>query len=154
MPTRDPSKNVEYVKKSLLKKKEALGIKEYNRINADTEQRHRDKLKTSLGVEEYKKQQAEYMKEYRAKKKVLKKDVEKKAINTIADAVKARIARRQMEAAAIEKATKTANKLTEIGAHVKVLHTAANKTGNKLTEIGEKLKQSPTNKRGRPAKSK
>ena len=154
MPTRDPSKNVEYVKKSQLKKKEVLGVKEYNKINADTEQRHRDKLKTSLGVEEYKKQQAEYMKEYRAKKKVLKKDVEKKAINTIADAVKARIARRQMEAAAIEKATKTANKLTEIGAHVKVLHTAANKTGNKLTEIGEKLKQSPKNKRGRPAKSK
>ena len=53
MPTRDPSTNVEYVKKSQSKKKEALGIKEYNRINADTEQRHRDKLKTSLGAEEY-----------------------------------------------------------------------------------------------------
>ena len=59
-----------------------------------------------------------------------------------------------MEAAAIEKATKTANKLTEKGSDLKVLHTAANKTGNKLTEIGEKLKQSPKNKRGRPAKSK
>ena len=94
MPTKDPSKNVEYVKKSQSKKKEALGIKQYNRINADTEQRQRerDKLKTSLGVEEYKKQQAEYMKEYRAKKKVFKKDVEKKAINTITDSVKARVA--------------------------------------------------------------
>ena len=68
MPTRDPSKNVEYVKKSLLKKKEALGAVEYNKINAETEQRHRDKLKSQMGLEEYKKQQAEYMKEYRAKK--------------------------------------------------------------------------------------
>ena len=131
MPTRDPSKNVEYVKKSLLKKKEALGAVEYNKINAETEQRHRDKLKSKIGVEEYKKQQAEYMKEYRAKQKALKNNVEKKqkAINTIADAVKARAARRQMEAAAIEKATKTANKLTGIDAHVKTLQTAANKTG-------------------------
>ena len=94
------------------------------------------------------------MKEYRAKKKELKKDVEKKAINTIADAVKARVARRQMEAAAIEKATKTANKLTEKGLDLKVLHAAANKTGNKLTQIEEKLKQPPKNKLGRPAKSK
>jgi hypothetical protein len=82
MPTKDPSTNVEYVRKSQSKKNEVLGIKEYNRINADTEQRHRDKLKTSLGEEEYKKQQTEYMKEYRAKKKALKKDIEKKAINT------------------------------------------------------------------------
>ena len=59
-----------------------------------------------------------------------------------------------MEAAAIEKANKTANKLTGINAHVKTLHTAANKTGIKLTEIGEKLKKVPKNKRGRPPKSK
>ncbi len=56
MPTRDPSKNVEYVKRSQSKKKkkkkEELGIKEYNEINADTEQRHRYKLKTSLGEEQ------------------------------------------------------------------------------------------------------
>ena len=115
MPTKDPSKNVEYVQKSQLKKKEVFGVKEYNKINADTEQRHRCKLMSSLGAEEYKKQQAEYMKEYRAKKKVIIKDVEKKAINTFTDAIRTRAARRQMEAAAIENANRTADELTDIG---------------------------------------
>ena len=35
MPTRDPVKNLEYVKKSQARKKEALGLIEYNRINAE-----------------------------------------------------------------------------------------------------------------------
>ena len=73
MPTRDPVKNLEYVKKSQARKKEALGLTEYNRINADTEQKHRDKLKATMGIDEYKRQQAEYMKEYRAKQRELKK---------------------------------------------------------------------------------
>ena len=34
MPTTDPKKNLEYVKKSQAKKNEALGVKEYNEINA------------------------------------------------------------------------------------------------------------------------
>ncbi len=59
-------------------RKKKLGIKEYNKINADTEQRHRDKLKTSLEEEEYKKQQAEYHKEYRAKNKTIKRMLESK----------------------------------------------------------------------------
>ena len=75
MPTTDKDKNLEYVKKSQAKKKEALGVKEYNKINADAEQRHRDKLKVKLGQEEYKRQQAEYMKEYRRKQSQLKKEV-------------------------------------------------------------------------------
>ena len=41
MPTTDPAKNVEYVKKSQAKKKET-GTVEYNKINASAEQRHRD----------------------------------------------------------------------------------------------------------------
>ena len=72
----------------------------------------------------------------------------------MADAIRTRSARRQMEAAAIGKANKTADKLTDIGNSLKPLYIAANKTGHKLTEIGEKLKQSPKNKRGRPPKSK
>jgi hypothetical protein len=43
MPTTDPIKNLEYVKKSQTKKKETLGAEAYNKINADAEQRHRDK---------------------------------------------------------------------------------------------------------------
>ena len=61
MPTTDKDKNIEYVKRSQAKKKEVLGVIEYNKINADNEQRHRDKLKTTLGTEEYNKERAEYM---------------------------------------------------------------------------------------------
>ena len=84
MPTKDPQKNLEYVKKSQARKKEALGLTEYNKINADTEQKHRDKLKATMGVDEYKKQQAEYMKKYRAKKSELKRDIlgKQKSLNT------------------------------------------------------------------------
>ena len=69
MPTTDPIKNLEYVKKSQAKKKEVLGDIEYNKINADIEQKHRDKLKATVGIDEYKEQQADYMKKYRATKK-------------------------------------------------------------------------------------
>ena len=72
MPTIDKDKNLEYVQKSQAKKKEALGIVGYNKINADIEKRHRDKLKSTIGIDEYKKQQAEYMKQYRKKQKELK----------------------------------------------------------------------------------
>jgi len=34
MPTTDPKKYLEYVKKLQAKKKEALGVKKYNEINA------------------------------------------------------------------------------------------------------------------------
>ncbi len=54
MPALDPVKNLEYVKKSQTKKKEILGAEAYNKINADIEQKHRDKLKASIGIDEYK----------------------------------------------------------------------------------------------------
>ena len=73
MPTTDPAKNVEYVKRAQAKKKETVGKDAYNKINADAEQRHRDKIKAKIGEDEYKRQQAEYMKAYRAKQRQLKK---------------------------------------------------------------------------------
>ena len=111
MPTIDPAKNVEYVLKSQAKRKEKIGVKEYNEINANTEQRHRNKLKTKIGEDEYKRQQAEYMKEYRAKQRQLKKEVEtkQKATSTLTDAIRARKARKELLSLAIEKANKTAN---------------------------------------------
>ena len=95
MPTRDPEKNLEYVKKSQARKKNVLGLTEYNKINADTEQKHRDKLKATMGIDEYKRQQAEYMKVYRAKQRELKKNIEEKqkSLNTLTDAIRARKAR-------------------------------------------------------------
>jgi hypothetical protein len=47
MPTTDPVKNLEYVKKSQTKKTETLGVDAYNKINADIEQKHREKLKAT-----------------------------------------------------------------------------------------------------------
>jgi hypothetical protein len=145
MPTTDPIKNLEYVKKSQMKKKETLGADAYNKINADIEQKHRDKLKATIGIDEYKKQQAEYMKQYRATKKALKLDVEKKqnSVNTIADAIKARRARKEMQTLAIEQANKTADKLEEIG-----------KTAKELINTGKNIKKSHKKKRGKKSKSK
>ena len=153
MPTTDPAKNVEYVKRSQAKKKDALGAVEYNKINANAEQRHRDKLKTKIGEDQYKKQQAEYMKAYRAKQRQLKKDVGKKqnAINTLTNAIKAKKARQELLSLAIERANKTANKISEIDktSHLSKVATV----GSKLTEIGERLQQPPKRKQGRPPKS-
>ncbi len=56
MPTTDPIKNLEYVKNSQTKKKETLRAEAYNKINADVEQKLRDKLKATIGIDEYKKQ--------------------------------------------------------------------------------------------------
>ena len=153
MPTTDPAKNVEYVKRSQAKKKDALGAVEYNKINANAEQRHRDKLKTKIGEDQYKKQQAEYMKAYRAKQRQLKKDVGKdhKAISTLTDAIRARKAKKELLALAIETANKTANKLTGLDRSSQLSQLGT--VGSKLSEIGERLQQQPKRKRGRPLKS-
>lgn len=155
MPTTDPAKNVEYVKKSQAKKKETLGTVEYNKINASAEQRHRDKLKTKIGEDEYKRQQAAYMKEYRAKQRQLKKDVgtkpNQKTVNTLTDAIRARKAKQELLALAIESANKTANKLSGIDRSSQLSQLGT--IGNRLLEIGEKLQQPPKSKRGRPVKS-
>ena len=72
------------------------------------------------------------MKHYRAQKKALKLDVEKKqnATNTIADAIKARRARKELQTLAIEQANKTADKLAEIG-----------KTAKEIIEAGKNIKK-------------
>ena len=154
MPTLDPVKNLEYVKKSQMKKKETLGADAYNKINADIEQKHRDKLKAKIGQDEYKRQQAEYMKQYRANKKSLKLEVEKKqkSINTLTDAIRARKAKKELLSLAIENANKTANKLSGVDKASHIAQIA--KIGNTLSAIGEKMQQEPRrSQRGRPLKS-
>lgn len=90
MPTTNPEKNREYVKASNMKKKEQIGVEEYNKYFAGNQQQYRDRKKeTEEKAELYKKQQAEYMKQYRAKKRQ-----EKGAISSIGDYVKASKARR------------------------------------------------------------
>ncbi len=68
MPT-NQDKNLEYVKKSQMKKNETLRAEAYYETNADAEQRHRDESKATMGADEYRKQQTDYMKKYRATKK-------------------------------------------------------------------------------------
>ena len=116
MPTTDKAKNLEYVKKSQAKKKQTIGAIEYNKINDETEQKHRDNLKKTIGEAEYKKEQAEYMRQYRARQKQLKNLVEtkQKSINTLTNAIKARKARQELLSLAVARANKTAEKLTEI----------------------------------------
>ncbi len=113
MPTTDPIQNLEYVKKSQMKKKETLGADAQNKINAAIEQKHRDRLKAT----------AEYTRQYRATKKTLKLHVKKKqnAVNTLTDAMKARRARKELQTLAIEQANKTPDKLAEIGKTAKEL---------------------------------
>jgi hypothetical protein len=120
MPTLDPVKNLEYVKKSQAKKKEEIGTIAYNKINAEVEQKHRNKLKSTIGEAEYKRQQAEYMKQYRANKKSSKSsklEVEKKqkSSNVLSDAMKARKARNELLSLSIAKANKTEKELSDNG---------------------------------------
>ena len=65
MPTTDLAKNRQYVKKSKDLKKQEIGINDFNRIHADEQSKHRNKLRQELGEEEYKRIQAEKMRAYR-----------------------------------------------------------------------------------------
>ena len=63
---------------------------------------------------------------FRAREKLQKQSIQlklntEKATNTLTDAIRARKARKAMQMAAIEKANKTANKLTDIGDIIKGL---------------------------------
>jgi hypothetical protein len=71
MPTTNPKKNRDYVKKSNEKKKSQLGEKDYKKHLAENERTCRTNKKEKIGVEEYRKQQAGYMKEYRAQQVLL-----------------------------------------------------------------------------------
>jgi tRNA nucleotidyltransferase (CCA-adding enzyme) len=155
MPTIDPVKNLEYVKKSQSKKKETLGAEAYNKIMADVEQKHRDKLKAKIGQDEYKRHQAKYMKAYRAKQRELKKNIGKnqnqKSINTLTDAIRARKARKELLSLAIERANQPEPKSS---IDKTSLYSQMATAGSNLEAIGEKLEQVPKAKRGRkPLKS-
>ncbi len=97
MPTKDPIKNLEYVKKSQQKTKDAIGIEAFREMHSSVQAKYRNNLKAN-GLEEYKKQQAEYMKEYRAKQKALKEAAMKKekAISVLTNAIRFRKAKQEM----------------------------------------------------------
>ena len=76
MPTKDPVKNLEYVKKSQAKKKQAIGVEEFNRIHTEAQMKYKKSMREK-DEEEFKRKNAEYMKEYMKQKRL--KDKEAKA---------------------------------------------------------------------------
>ncbi len=55
MPTADPVKNLRFVKESQARKKEPIGIEEFNKIHSQEQSKYRDNLRKKQGEEEYKK---------------------------------------------------------------------------------------------------
>ena len=98
MPTTDPVKNLQYVRKSQQKKKAEIGVEAFNTIHSNAQSKYRDNLKQAAGLDEYKKQQAEYMKQYRAKQRQIQQEAIKKekAIMTLTDAIRFRKAKQEM----------------------------------------------------------
>jgi len=98
MPTTDPVKNLQYVRKSQQKKKAEIGVEAFNTIHSNAQSKYRDNLKQAAGLDEYKKQQAEYMKQYRAKQRQIQQEAIKKekAIMTLSDAIRFRKAKQEM----------------------------------------------------------
>ncbi len=98
MPTRDPIKNLEYVKRSQAKKKEEIGVEAFREMHSGVQAKYRENLKSANGLEQYKKQQADYMKEYRAKQKQLKEVALKKAnaVSVLTNAIRFRKAKQEM----------------------------------------------------------
>jgi len=55
MPTTDPVKNLRFVKESQARKKELIGVEEFNRIHSQEQAKYRYNLRKKQGEEEYKK---------------------------------------------------------------------------------------------------
>ena len=119
MPTTDPIKNLEYVKKSQALKKERIGIDAFKEIHASEQQKHRDNLRKKQGDETYKKQQAEYMKAYRASKKAQQQpksqqlDIKTPAVNILQNAFKNKLARNAVIKARQDKANEVISQLNQ-----------------------------------------
>ena len=115
MPTKDPVKNRQYVKKSQEKRKASVGIEQFNKDHTAAQMKHKEKVK-SQDIEKFRKGQAEYMRDYMKQKRLREKQEKKKgnAMTTLADAIRARKARKELQARAIERATATAEKLGNI----------------------------------------
>ena len=112
MPTKDPVKNRQYVKKSQEKRKASVGKEQFNKEHTAAQMKHKEKVK-SQDIEKFRKEQADYMRDYMKQRRLREKQEKKKgnAMTTLADAIRARKARKELQARAIERATATAEKL-------------------------------------------
>ena len=97
MPTTDPAKNLQYVLKSQARKKEAIGVEEFNRIHTEAQMKYKKKQREE-NTGEFLKKNADYMKVYMKEKRLKEKEAKLKAksINTLTDAIRARKARQEL----------------------------------------------------------
>ena len=100
-----------------------------NRKKANELSRVRMEELRSGEPEKYKEMNREHNKKYNEKIKAINKKAE--ALNKITDAIKAKKARKEAEIRAVEKATATAEKLTQKQQEIKQIITEANKTMEK-----------------------
>ena len=122
MPTTIPEKNREYVKKSQEKRKASVGVEQFNKDHTAAQMKYKDKVK-SQDINKFRKEQADYMKEYMKQRRLREKQEKKKgtAMTALADAIRARKARKELQARAIERATATAEKLGNIAKEAREL---------------------------------
>jgi hypothetical protein len=116
MPTNDPIKNREFVKKSQAKKKALIGADEFNRIHNEKQAIYRQNLINQKGIEQVRREKAEYMKAYRLKKKQEKKqkndeeENKNKNIIKIQSAIRNRIAVNDVARRYVDKRINLVNK--------------------------------------------
>jgi len=117
MPTADPVKNRMFVKQSQAKKKEEIGVEEFNRIHSQEQSKYRDNLRQKQGEEEYKKKNADYMKAYRLAKKALKQtqqpDIKTPSANVLQNAFRNKMARNTILKAKQDKANEVISQLNQ-----------------------------------------
>jgi hypothetical protein len=117
MPTADPIKNLRFVKESQARKKELIGVEEFNKIHSQEQSKYRDNLRKKQGEEEYKKKNADYMKAYRLAKKVQKQaqqpDIKSPAANILQNAFRNKLARNAILKAKQDKANEVISQINQ-----------------------------------------
>ena len=122
MPTTNPEKNREYVKKSQARRKAEVGVAQFNKEHTAAQMKHKEKVK-SQDIEKFRKEQAnymkEYMKQYRAKKKAsnsanVSTDAKANLIRALTAGIRMREAREELRDRAIRRANETADNLNKV----------------------------------------
>ena len=117
MVTADPVKNLKFVKESQARKKEMIGVEEFNKIHSKEQSKYRDNLRQKQGEEEYKKKNADYMKAYRLAKKLQKQqqqpDIKTPAANILQNAFRNKLARKTIIKVKQDKANELISQLNQ-----------------------------------------
>ncbi len=97
MPTKDPVKNRQYVKKSQEKRKASVGIEQFKKEHTAAQMKHKEKVKNQ-DIEKFRKEQADYMRDYMKQRRLREKQEKKEgsAKTTLAEAIRARKARKEL----------------------------------------------------------